>query len=405
MSHLGRFAILDRIGEGMTSVVCTARDTVTGGLVAIKRISKNQDESTIQRVRREIDVMTKISHPFIVSFYDVFEDEHAIHIVMEHCPGGSLKDLLDIRGPLDEEAAKVILAELVIALAHVQKVTGVIHRDVKLDNVLLDMHGHVRLCDFGFAKECDVDAPKKQSACGSPAFTAPEVIKRDEYTGKADVWSCGVCLYMLVFNTLPFQGESVGECIRQVVLKELEVPSEASDALTDLLTHMLDKDWRKRYSFEDVLAHPWVKSNPLFSRILEFNSAAWVFDPACDVGVDIGLKAKWDREVEAAMGCHIGSLHDGFRTGMQSGSLSERRLQTGFLGTKGSMPVIKAKIVHVKSRFTGPSTLIVRRCGKVPASKTPEPELTHRATSSWCKKILLRKAVVAKTGQVHLLRG
>ena len=149
MSHLGRFAILDRIGEGVTSVVCTARDTVTGGLVAIKRISKNQDESTIQRVRREIEVMTKISHPFIVSFYDVFEDEHAIHIVMEHCPGGSLKDLLDIRGPLDEEAAKVILTELVIALSHVQKVTGVIHRDVKLDNVLLDMHGHVRLCDFG----------------------------------------------------------------------------------------------------------------------------------------------------------------------------------------------------------------------------------------------------------------
>ena len=360
----GRFTILDKIGQGITATVYSAKDNATGSFVAIKRISKDQDALTMERVQQEIKVMQPTYHPFIVSFYEVFEDADSINIVMEYCQGGTIKDVLQSNGPLDEHQASVIMAELVLALSYVHSVCGAIHRDVKPDNILLDKHGHVRLCDFGFAKECDVDAPKKRSACGSPAFTAPEVIKRAEYTGKADVWGCGVVLYMLVFNKLPFQGQSIPECMRQILCKELEVPGYATDNLRDLLTNMLQKDWHKRFSFEQVLEHPWLKENALFPKIMEFNSAPWVID-AVGEDADLSVKTRRDRQVQTAMSSNLGSLYNGFQPPLAKafcvGAIgTARSLRSGSMMNKRSLPCIKCGVSRTENKLVPSASHMIR---------------------------------------------
>lgn len=261
------YRFIEAIGEGSQSSLRLAQVRNSQYCVAIKSLCKGLRNENLERRYREISVMSKASNPFVVSFYDTFEDADFVHVVMEFCEAGTLAELRATR-LITEDLARVIITELACAIAHLHDHCSTIHRDIKPENILLDVYGHIRLGDFGFCDLTDSKTPLLRTACGSPAYVAPEVIMRQEYTDKADIWSFGVVMYFVLFGHLPFEGANVVECMRNIISRPLDIPSEAGDDARDLLTKVLEKDWHKRYSADEVLQHPWIRNGRLYDKIM-----------------------------------------------------------------------------------------------------------------------------------------
>ena len=261
------YDILTPIGAGISSHVYLAQERGTRRLFALKVIRKAGDGVNLDKIRREIAVMRECQNPFIVKYYETFEDSDHIFIQMEYCEGGSLFEFILRKGPLPEDIGLILFTELCFAVKYLHKTKGIIHRDIKLDNVLLDDNCHVRLSDFGFSTVVEDDLPHMRTACGTPAYAAPEMITRDAYTNKTDVWSLGIFLYHLLTGNLPFQGQSIQECMQSILYDEPLFPENMSFECRDLLIHMLDKNQETRYDITEVLSHPLIATSRLFSRI------------------------------------------------------------------------------------------------------------------------------------------
>ena len=260
------YTCISALGYGASATVYRAVHKATGRECAIKRIDKARMD--MKTVEREISIMKEIDSPFIVPFFDAYEDESCMNIVMAYCEGGNLMSHIIRHGRLPEEEAKVMFVELIFGLRHLHLTSQILHRDIKTENVLMDKHGHVRLSDFGFSCKFDINNALTSTYCGSPAYVAPEMIMREAYTSKADIWSAGVVLYVMLTGTLPFVGANIQECMHAVVEKQPEFPSYLSDESCDLLSRLLAKNPRERPDVSGVLADPWVRSCALYSKIL-----------------------------------------------------------------------------------------------------------------------------------------
>ena len=323
----GDYAFLGAIGHGSSGSLRAALEKRSQKCVAIKSMTKGLRDSDLEKRRRESEILSKTSSPFIVSYYETFEDEDFLHLVMEFCEGGTLLDLID-SGQMTEERATFILTELACALAHIHNECNTIHRDLKPENIFLDTNGHVRLGDFGFCAKSDANTPMYRTACGSPAFVAPEIIKREEYTSKADIWSFGVVMYLALFHKLPFEGSSVVECMSNIVSGELEIPETVSEEARDLLTKVLEKDWHKRLSADDVLHHPWIQKGSLYRKIMTCASsrdelfgklvfAGCAKEPEDVERGSVPYLVLRDNAITEHLGVALGTLRNGFRGKIQ----------------------------------------------------------------------------------------
>ena len=138
-----------------------------------------------------------------------------------------------------------------------------VHRDIKLENLLIDEEGQIKICDFGVSRQLESKDALISGKSGTPAYMAPEVHEMKQYNGfAADVWSLGVCLYAMVCGAVPFKGKSIKELSTAVVKAELEFPDSAeslSDEVKNLLKQMLQRDGKRRISMKRVMRHPWMK--------------------------------------------------------------------------------------------------------------------------------------------------
>lgn len=321
-----RYDILSVLGEGVSSTVFLAFDTRQGHCVAVKRIGKHLDSVNIQKVKRELEVLKELDHPFIVRFLESFEDDHYFYIVTENCEGGGLDNLVMRMDCLNEPHALMIFIEVAFAIAYLHHDKKVMHRDLKLENILLDEHGHAKLSDFGFSTVFENDAPMQRTACGSPAYAPPEIVRHAEYTNKADVWSLGVLLYVMLTGTLPFYGENIQQCMTAILECEPSYPETMSKGVKDLLQKMLEKDFEARPSIDDVLAHPVVTQHYLFSQIQRLARATYHLDSAEKVAL-------------------IGTWSNGFRPDMRklaSMGASKARFSAVTVGVPRELPVIRA---------------------------------------------------------------
>ena len=264
-NHLEGYRFIRVLGVGNSSTVYLASDK-TNHVWAVKRIQKTEDAQIIAKVRRETELMKSISSPFAVQYKESYENEDAIYVVMEYCAGGTLTNVLDGK-MLDESVALIIMTQLLFALRHIHKEAHVMHRDIKIENILIDSLGRVKLSDFGFSTSFMTDDPMQRTICGSAAYTAPEVVKQDAYTTKADIWSAGVVFYVLLTGEFPFVGHSIEECIKAIVENDVVWPSNVSESCLDLLAHMLEKDPQKRASAEELLRHPAITGSKYFYEI------------------------------------------------------------------------------------------------------------------------------------------
>uniref|UniRef100_A0A8C2GAR0 non-specific serine/threonine protein kinase n=1 Tax=Cyprinus carpio TaxID=7962 RepID=A0A8C2GAR0_CYPCA len=253
-----RYELLETLGRGTYGKVKKAIERHSGREVAIKSIRKEKikDEQDMVHIRREIEIMSSLRHPHIISIYEVFENKDKIVIVMEYASKGELYDYISERRRLTERETRHFFRQIVSAVHYCHK-NGVVHRDLKLENVLLDENCNIKIADFGLSNLYHKDK-LLQTFCGSPLYASPEIVNGRPYHGpEVDSWALGVLLYTLVYGSMPFDGGDHKNLIWQISNGEYREPSQSSDA-RGLIRWMLMVNPERRATVEDIANHWWV---------------------------------------------------------------------------------------------------------------------------------------------------
>ncbi|XAR61784.1 Non-specific serine/threonine protein kinase [Bertholletia excelsa] len=307
------FEIIKPISRGAFGKVFLARKRTTGDLFAIKVLKKLDmiRKNDIDRILAERNILITVRNPFVVRFFYSFTSRDNLYLVMEYLNGGDLYSLLRKVSCLEEDVARIYIAELVLALEYLHSL-GIVHRDLKPDNILIAHDGHIKLTDFGLSKiglmnsTGDLPAPNRegitlldvqaqpsqriedrnqQSAVGTPDYLAPEILLGTEHGYAADWWSVGIILFELVTGVPPFNAESPEMIFDNILNRKIpwpSVPDEMSYEAQDLIDRFLVHDPDHRLGAKGSAE---VKSHPFFEGVnwdtLALQKAAFVPQPHC----------------------------------------------------------------------------------------------------------------------------
>ncbi|KAA8533989.1 hypothetical protein F0562_031506 [Nyssa sinensis] len=252
------------LGQGNFAKVYYGRDLKSGQSVAIKVIDKEKvlKVGLIDQTKREISVMRLVKHPNIVQLYEVMASKTKIYFVMEYAKGGELFNKV-AKGRLKEDIAREYFQQLMSAVDFCHS-RGVYHRDLKPENLLLDENGILKVSDFGLSAlaESKHQDGLLHTTCGTPAYVAPEVIIRRGYDGaKADIWSCGVILFVLLAGYLPFHDSNLMELYRKTRKADYKCPNWFPSEVRRLLSRMLDPNPYTRISTAKIMENPWFRKS------------------------------------------------------------------------------------------------------------------------------------------------
>ncbi|KAG8099107.1 hypothetical protein GUJ93_ZPchr0013g36917 [Zizania palustris] len=261
------------LGQGTFAKVYHARNTETSESVAIKVIDKEKvlKGGLMDQIKREISVMKLVRHPNIVQLYEVMATKAKIYFVLEHVKGGELFNKVQ-RGRLKEDAARKYFQQLICAVDFCHS-RGVYHRDLKPENLLLDENSNLKVSDFGLSAlaDCKRQDGLLHTTCGTPAYVAPEVINRKGYDGaKADIWSCGVILFVLLAGYLPFHDKNLMDMYKKIGKAQFKCPSWFNTDVRRLLLRILDPNPSTRISMEKIMENPWFRKG-LDAKLLRYN--------------------------------------------------------------------------------------------------------------------------------------
>ncbi|CAM4765576.1 unnamed protein product [Rotaria magnacalcarata] len=259
----GYYELQKTIGNGGFGKVKQAIHLLTGEHVAIKIIDKAKLGSDVARIALEIKAMKDLRHQHICQLYQVIETDEYYFLVLEYFCNGELFDYIVNRNRLSEEQARHFFRQIVSAVAYMHK-KGYCHRDLKPENLLLDRRENLKLIDFGLCAQPTggINLAYLGTACGSPAYAAPEIIAGTTYRGDvADVWSLGVLLYALLCGSLPFDDENIASMYAKIQNGVYHIPSWLSQESVALLRLMLQVDPPKRIRIDDLLRHRWLINN------------------------------------------------------------------------------------------------------------------------------------------------
>ncbi|KAH6836892.1 SOS3-interacting protein 1 [Perilla frutescens var. hirtella] len=250
------------LGKGTFAKVYYGRCVRTGQSVAIKVIDKKKITKVgiVDQIKREISIMRMVKHPHIVHLHEVMATKTKIYFVMEYAKGGELFNKVS-KGKLEEDVARKYFVQLInaVELCHSR---GVYHRDLKPENILLDENDNLKVSDFGLSAltECRRSDGLLHTTCGTPAYVAPEIIERNGYDGiGADIWSCGVVLFVLLAGYLPFHASNLMEMYRKIGKAEYKFPSWFSPRIRRLVSKMLDPNPNTRISIAKIKESSWFK--------------------------------------------------------------------------------------------------------------------------------------------------
>ena len=245
ISQLGRYEVIGELGQGAMGVVYKARDPLIDREVAIKTINlslamEERDEYEA-RFYQEAKAAGRLSHPNIVTIYDVGRSEDIAYIAMEYLHGRELRDILNETKllPVSEVLAIVIQVAQGLAYAHEH---GIVHRDIKPSNVMIVRDSHAKITDFGIARMASA-AVRTQTGMvlGSPKYMSPEQVLGKEIDRRSDIFSLGVMLYEMLTGQVPFIGENVNAIMYQTLNSIPAAPSSANPAVPEMLDYILAK--------------------------------------------------------------------------------------------------------------------------------------------------------------------
>ncbi|KAL3633373.1 CBL-interacting protein kinase 2 [Castilleja foliolosa] len=250
------------LGQGTFAKVYHARDINNGTSFAIKVIDKEKilKVGMTEQIEREISVMSLVKHPNVVHLHEVLATKSKIYFALEYVGGGELFNKV-AKGRLKVDPARKYFQQLISAVDFCHS-RGVYHRDLKPENLLLDENGNLKISDFGLSalSESRRQDGLLHTTCGTPAYVAPEVISRRGYDGaKADIWSCGVILFVLLSGDLPFQDSNLMEMYRKIGKGEFKFPEWVPSDARRLISKMLDPNPNTRISISKIMVSSWFR--------------------------------------------------------------------------------------------------------------------------------------------------
>ncbi|PHT26611.1 CBL-interacting serine/threonine-protein kinase 11 [Capsicum baccatum] len=280
---LDKYKLGKLLGCGAFGKVYHARDINTAQSVAIKVFSKHKifKGGLTAHVKREISIMRRLRHPHIVRLHEILATKKKIYFALEFAKGGELFLKL-AKGRFSEDLSRRYFQQLISAVGYCHS-RRVYHRDLKLENLLLDENWDLKVTDFGLSAVGDQMRPGEllHTLCGTPAYVAPEILAKKGYDGaKVDIWSCGIILFVFNAGYLPFNDTNLMTIYRKIYKGEFRCPKWTSPELKRLLTRLLDTNPVTRITVEEIKNDPWfqrgyqeVKSENQFEIKLGLESA------------------------------------------------------------------------------------------------------------------------------------
>ena len=264
------YKILSFLGEGSYGKVFKAREISTGRVLAVKKIQINNSLTKYKKTIKEINLLKNLDHPNIVKFYDFFEEEENIYLMMEFLEGCTLKQYIQKTEIISENNARIIIKQLLTALSYLHYACDICHRDIKPENIMFKEKNDInslKLLDFGLSLE-NFESKNYLENCGTLVYMAPELlINNIKYTKGVDVWSVGIILYMLLMkgkNPFYNRGDSKETVIKNIrnnnviFNNDINEENNISNMGKDLINKLLKKNPLYRYTIRSALEHPWI---------------------------------------------------------------------------------------------------------------------------------------------------
>ena len=254
------FKLEKPIGRGSSSVIFLAKEIHTNQYFAIKVIPRQMliDHSQVDQFQSEITILSKLNHPNITRFYGLMCDETYIYVVLEYCAYGDLRRFVEKNGSLSEKDAKIFIKQILAAVGFIHEL-GIAHRDIKLDNILIDHNFRIKLGDFGLCMDCSKEGIAKDK-CGSPYYAAPEILMRNEYDPlKADMWALGVVIFILTTGTYPWtMTKDKAQLYYEIQCCRYHIPDHYSLLLKNLIQSLMHPLPDMRPDSKQLYEHPWL---------------------------------------------------------------------------------------------------------------------------------------------------
>ncbi len=249
------------IGHGAFGKVNIALHILSGHIVAIKSFNKLKNKFPRHKILAEIKLMKKLrNHKNIIKLFEYLETETYFCIIMENIPGGNLLNIINKMSKIPEKLSKYIFKQLIEGIKYIQN-QGIVHRDIKPDNILIDLNNTIKICDFGVSKEVKQNQLLKDS-CGTPAFVAPEILLDSPYDPfKCDIWSSGVVLYTMLSGVVPFRGNNDHQLHKSILSGKFTQLNDISIECQDLISKLLEVNPNKRIKIDNILSHKWFKDS------------------------------------------------------------------------------------------------------------------------------------------------
>ncbi|KAH6871335.1 kinase-like domain-containing protein, partial [Thelonectria olida] len=293
---LERWELLEKMGAGGFSTVYRARDLDgKAGEVAIKVVPKSgMKQVQHANIAREVQIMRQLDNPNIIKFIDFSESRQFYYLILELAPGGELFHQILRLKYFSEDLSRHIILQVAKALEYLHEEKGIMHRDIKLENILFSpipfipsKHqqppqlneedkvdegefiagigsgciGQIKIADFGLSKMVQND--ETATPCGTVGYAAPEIVKDEPYSMSVDIWALGCVLYMLLCGFPPFYGADKNDLTKKVAVGQFTFQSpwwdDISRSAQDLISHSLTVDPDKRYTIHEFLSHPWIR--------------------------------------------------------------------------------------------------------------------------------------------------
>jgi len=268
---IGEYVIGKLLGTGTFGVVKKGRHIKTKKEVAIKIVNKARTEKSGSTVliEREIRILKQVKHPNVIECFEVIETETNWYMIMELISGGELLDYIDDRAWVSEKEASKFFTQIIAGVKYLHK-TGIYHRDLKLENIMLDSSLNVKIVDFGLSAFDEGKELKRQ--CGSIHYIAPEVLQGPYNGAKADIWSCGVIFYAMVTGEMPFQDDSeeTAAIFEKILNEDLHLPGHLTDSCKSLIKRILCRDPLERISLTDLENHSFLRQQRYYNGSKEW---------------------------------------------------------------------------------------------------------------------------------------
>lgn len=261
--QLGKYELGRTLGEGNFGKVKFARDTHSGHPFAVKILDKNKITTlnVSDQIKREIATLKLLKHPNVVRLFEVLASKTKIYMVLEYVTGGELFDKIASKGKLSETEGRKLFQQLIDGVSYCHN-KGVFHRDLKLENVLVDDKGNIKITDFGLSA-----LPQHfrgdgllHTTCGSPNYVAPEILANRGYSGAtSDAWSCGVILYVILTGYLPFDDRNLAVLYQKILKGDVQIPKWLSAGAQNMIKKILDPNPETRITMAAIKEDPWFK--------------------------------------------------------------------------------------------------------------------------------------------------